>query len=557
MKKVRKLALLISVTLLYWACSSATVPCVPSDEVCNAVDDDCDGVTDEDPVDVSGQPCGSDEGECTAGVEVCEDGQVVCQGQVGPSDEVCNNLDDDCDGDTDEQLEACACASGEPSEETCNNIDDDCDGQVDEDPVDVSGQPCGSDEGECTAGVEVCEDGQVVCQGQVGPSDEVCNNLDDDCDGQVDEDLSMCGCSDGGGPSEEICNQIDDDCDGQVDEDLSMCGCSDGGEPSSEICNNIDDDCDGQVDEDDGSGGGCAQLGQPCRSYSECSSRICIGDVFSLYCSEQCQVSDPGSCPAGYECFVGSNMDYCRKVWPSCQSDDDCMPDMVCTVQDAPDGMGVVTECRPPLDPVAQPGENCSSDTCANDLCSSAGFCTEVCSGSSPCTEQYQGKDTVCILTGFYTLPGVCGRDEQCPGGYTCVDSRCQGPSCSDGSECEPGYGCTDSVCSPEWQLDRLGTCQIMCSGDSDCADPMVCQLGIDVDGTAIQGKCASAYNGNPTGGSCAPDGCDHGLCITSQDYCTQLCGDATDCPAGWNCTLLNWTVGSLGTFPAYACTIP
>lgn len=503
MKKYLRLTILLLVTSVYWACSSATVPCVASDEVCNGIDDDCDGATDEDPVDVDGQACGSDEGECSPGVEVCEDGHVVCQGAVGPSDEVCNNKDDDCDGDTDEDLSGCACTGG--------------------------GQP----------------------------SAELCNNLDDDCDGAIDEDLQGCACTDGGQASAEVCNQVDDDCNGQVDDGLSDCACSDGGQPTSETCNMIDDDCDGLVDEDNGSGGGCLGLGEACTAYTQCSSQICIGDIFSRYCSQQCQASDPAPCPAGYECFVGSNMDYCRKVWPACDSDTDCSPDMVCTVQDMPDGLSVQTECRPPLDPGAEPGDDCSQANCANDLCMTAGFCSEVCSETSPCAGQYQGMDTTCILTAFYTLPGVCGRDEQCPADYTCTNSRCTGPSCNDSSECETGYACTDSVCSPAWQVDRVGTCQIACSGDSDCVDPLVCQLGITEDGSAIQGKCSAAYNGNPTGGSCVPDGCDHGLCITSQDYCTQLCGDANDCPGGWNCTLLNWNVGSLGTFPAYACTMP
>ena len=585
--KIIMALMLVFLAMGLGACSSATAPCVASDEVCNGVDDDCDGVTDEDPVDVTSQACGSDVGECQAGVEACEDGQVVCRGQVGPQDEVCNNADDDCDGDTDEDLEHCACTTGAPSRETCNGEDDDCNGQIDDDPAEA-GQPCGNDEGECQAGVQACVDGQIVCQGQVGPQDEVCNNADDDCDGDTDEELSGCGCTGGQSPSAEVCNQVDDDCNGQVDEGLPACACSDGGLPGAEVCNQvdddcngrvddglsacacsdggqataetcnmIDDDCDGQVDEDNGSGGGCGQLGEPCTTYTQCTSQICIGDIFARYCSQQCQPDDPGSCPDGYECFIGSNMDYCRKVWPSCESDDDCSPDMVCTVQDAPDGLSVNTECRPPLDPGAQPGEDCSSDTCANDLCSSSGMCSEICSETSPCTDQYQGMDTSCLLTGFYVLPGSCGRDEQCPSGYSCVNSRCHGPSCSDSSECEPGYACTDSICSPAWQLDRVGTCQVTCSGDSDCVEPMVCQLGITIDGTAIQGKCSPAYNGNPTGGSCVPDGCDHGLCITSDDYCTQLCGDAGDCPAGWNCTLLNWNVGSLGTFPAYACTIP
>ena len=58
---------------------------------------------------------------------------------------------------------------------------------------------------------------------------EVCNDLDDDCDGNVDEALG----------GDEVCNDLDDDCDGNVDEGLA----------ATELCNGLDDDCDGTTDE--------------------------------------------------------------------------------------------------------------------------------------------------------------------------------------------------------------------------------------------------------------------------------------------------------------------
>jgi hypothetical protein len=60
---------------------------------------------------------------------------------------------------------------------------------------------------------------------------EICNGVDDDCDGLTDEDVER-------GP--EVCNGIDDDCDGLTDEDV---------ERGPEVCNGIDDDCNGTIDE--------------------------------------------------------------------------------------------------------------------------------------------------------------------------------------------------------------------------------------------------------------------------------------------------------------------
>jgi hypothetical protein len=80
----------------------------PPDEMCNGIDDDDDGQTDEDlPVDV---PCSNtqtenpNEGECEEGVENCIDGEWVCDANV-PMPESCDGLDNDCDAETDENLD--------------------------------------------------------------------------------------------------------------------------------------------------------------------------------------------------------------------------------------------------------------------------------------------------------------------------------------------------------------------------------------------------------------------------------------------------------------------
>jgi len=78
------------------------------------------------------------------------------------------------------------CVPAPDGVETCNDRDDDCNGLVDDVPG--VGEVCGADAGACVAGVSACgEDGQVVCAGAVGPVEETCSGLDDDCDGQTDE----------------------------------------------------------------------------------------------------------------------------------------------------------------------------------------------------------------------------------------------------------------------------------------------------------------------------------------------------------------------------------
>ncbi|HZF50667.1 MAG TPA: MopE-related protein [Polyangiaceae bacterium] len=282
------------------ACTAGAVNCVagkykcvggtlPVPEVCsNGIDDSCNGSADESPcvcLDGSTRACGNHVGECKPGTQTCAVGKWgPCIGAIGASAEVCDGKDNNCNNAIDDgclcnppDTRSCGLNVGEcnpgiqncvnngqtftwglctgyggPKSEICNGLDDDCNGKLDDFTMCSCGttKPCGANVGVCTEGIQTCNDGQwSLCNG-AGPTewpDEMsCDGLDNDCDSNVDENLPGTGlpCNTG---IPGVCALGIMQCD-SVSNNIV---CTQTNFPTPEEnygCNGFDDDCDGQID---------------------------------------------------------------------------------------------------------------------------------------------------------------------------------------------------------------------------------------------------------------------------------------------------------------------
>jgi hypothetical protein len=283
-------------------------------EICDYADNDCDGAIDE------GFNTSTDKNNCGGCGNVCTFSNAASSCVAGKCEMgTCQTGFKNLDGQEMTGCEyKCPVWPALTSDE-CDGLDNDCDGQIDEN---FKATSCGISTGECIAGTYECVGGTKVCKGGTGPAAEVCDNKDNDCDGNSDEDFDKsndpryCGtaCTKCSIPH-AIAKCTSGQCaiavclNGWVDLDKQL---SNGCEyqctiTGAEICDGVDNDCNGKTDTSDpgmialgsnpcfivgacaGSSASCKGAAgwvcsypnnpelKPCLSPSECLSNTCTG----------------------------------------------------------------------------------------------------------------------------------------------------------------------------------------------------------------------------------------------------------------------------------------
>jgi hypothetical protein len=608
--------------------------------------------------------CGTKIGACEYGTETCTDGTWgMCMGGVTEVDERCNAVDDDCDGDTDEDFDvggSCtapiggcqgtgviACAADEISTEctnvvatgsgeTCNDADDDCDTMIDEgcdddgdDYCDVMmtivGTPAVCPE-TTNAATRDCNDADPainpgateICQDQ---RDQNCDGNNNDgcapCNVNIDADLdgsNQClDCDETNGAvrpgATEACDGIDNDCDTMIDETFDMdgdtyttCGtrpsgglspalidCADNNPNrypgACELCalnsanntvacganndrgNNVDEDCDGYLDE----------------TCSPCSNADPDGDTYSE-CEGDCQPANGNISPGRAETCDGFDTD-CNATtmencgvgetcnWPGTPPPDACRADLLCVESlgggGNPTGDFTCTSfCNTSLLGLGL-GDGCESNqACLSSLTPTANLhgCTlstdigasavgANCNGDTDCRSADCLRDQRAAGPPVEYCSDLCGNDSYCAGNTTCqawgtigrcwrelgVQDRAIGASCNDGQtvRCEGG----PNTCITVAANNRI--CSEVCCENNDCPGGYFCSVrGPDapgpVGGYDTVPVCwpNSTGQGNRVAGQACTSNlqCRANFCDRTLGVCVDICCNDSSCPAGLTC---------------------
>ena len=475
--------------------------------------------------------------------------------------------------------------------EVCNGVDDDCNGTIDEGLP--ASQPCEN----TVAGVGTCQ-GTATCFGTAGwqcaapkPAVELCNYKDDDCDGEIDEDFKTdgkyastthCGACNGGCAG-KIPNAQSYVCDASTPTpSCSVSACEPGYFKLSakECVVPPDAQCAACKSDAECYGGKCLTIDGQSRCATSCATAACgdddtcsatAGGKYCLPKTGSCtcnaaaagqkrtctQVNGLGTCFGFETCKAATGWSGCDALVPAVEScngvDDDCNG----AIDDA---LPATTSCK---NVVVGIGSCTGEATCFG----TAGW---VCAAPKPAAEACDYKDNDCDgqtdedfkTNGKYASFGNCGAcGTSCAQGFPNATGKCDAltkdpPQCVVAS-CAAGFSkLNDFQCIP----DTAKLCE-PCSTDLNCvfqdakcitlADGKFCGKPCTKNADCPSGYGCTSGQCAPLSNSCSCDGSNTAL----QRSCEKTWQDPTNpnapivsCPGTEQCTATGWSACKVGT---------
>ncbi len=499
-------------------------------ERCDDADNDCDGESDEDVTELwYADSDGDGDGDPETTVESCDPGagwvadDLDCDDDddtIHPdAEEVCDDLDNDCDGaidDDDDDLDATTANTW--------HADDDDDGFGDPDSTTPAcDQPSG-----WLGDASDCDDRDD----DVNPdATEICDGLDNDCDDAIDDD------DDSLDAATASTWYADADADGFGDETAPTLACvqpagtqveaddCNDGDPevhpeATEICDDQDNDCDGLTDDDD------PDVDDPSTWYIDADGD---GEGSDTYLVEACD-EPSGFVGTAEDCDDGDASSRPGGTEACDEADNDCdgaVDEGVTTTfyADADgDGEGdpgtTVEACEVPAGAVTDALD------CDDDDASVSPAATELCDGTDNDCDGSTDEDDAADAATFYADGDADGY-----GDATSPTEACDAPTgtVSDDTDCDDGDAAVNPGATETCEGDDLDCDGLVGDDDPDVLDATTWYADGDGDGWGTTATTTSACEGL-SGWSALSGDCDDGDANASP-LGTESCDEAdNDC---------------------------